>query len=351
MIDKEFGTLLLFFTTVVCTLLHADQAQAESNSISMNRAVHIRSPLARVMYTKHIQGHFDRSKVESYAYKWYECNDELFTNEIKKMFVRSHKDDETNKFLDGCYEQSDWVFTQLSKAIAKTFLSLFMSQTTINGLLQRGSMFVCSSEQFRTLASIDKNWKASSMLDLGAGDGMVTKYLAPHFQEVIVTEMSTTMQWRLQEKGYKVVGVDEWANRTYDMISCLNLIDRCDKPITLLHNIHKALNPGGIVILAVVIPYRPFVEFGSSKNCPSEYMEVEGKTWEEQAQSLITEYFIPAGFKLRSFTRVPYLCEGDMHNPFYVLSDALFVLESSEISCEVQSCSGQPTEKMIYEQS
>ncbi|XP_071965203.1 protein-L-histidine N-pros-methyltransferase-like [Antedon mediterranea] len=293
-----------------------------------SRALHIRSPLARMMFTKHIQGCFERSKVESYAHKWYESNDELLSDEIRSFFIKSNKDEETDKFLDSCYEKSDWIFTQLSKGIAKAFLSFFISQTTINGLLQRGSMFVCSSEQFRTLASIDVNWKGRSMLDLGAGDGMVTQYFAPHFEEVYVTEMSTTMQWRLQEKGFKIIGVEDWTNGTYDMISCLNLIDRCDKPITLLQDIRKALNPDGIAIIAVVIPYKPFVEFGSSQNVPSEHIEVKGNTWEEQAESFVVDYFIPAGFKLRSFTRLPYLCEGDIHNPFYVLIDALFVLES-----------------------
>ena len=37
----------------------------------------------------------------------------------------------------------------------------------------------------------------------GAGDGMVTRFMAKHFDEVFATEMSTPMQWRLKEKDYK----------------------------------------------------------------------------------------------------------------------------------------------------
>ena len=68
---------------------------------------------------------------------------------------------------------------------------------------------------------------------------------------------------------FSVLGLDEWHadNRTYDVISCLNLLDRCDKPSTLLRNIRNSLTPNtGRLILAFVIPFRPFVEFGKYYN-------------------------------------------------------------------------------------
>ena len=64
---------------------------------------------------------------------------------------------------------------------------------------------------------------------------------------------------------FSVLDIDEWSSgeRSYDVISCLNLLDRCDKPATLLRNIHKSLTPGtGRLILALVIPFKPYVEFG-----------------------------------------------------------------------------------------
>lgn len=61
--------------------------------------------------------------------------------------------------------------------------------------------------------------------------------------------------------------IDEWQKTDfqYDVISCLNLLDRCDEPLQLLRDIKKALVPlTGRLILAVVLPFQPYVEI--SKN-------------------------------------------------------------------------------------
>lgn len=52
------------------------------------------------------------------------------------------------------------------------------------------------------------------------------------------------------------------ANPGYDVISCLNVVDRCERPISLLHLLYQNLRPGGILLLALVLPYEPFVEKG-----------------------------------------------------------------------------------------
>lgn len=54
-------------------------------------------------------------------------------------------------------------------------------------------------------------------------------------------------------------------------------------------------------------------------------MQVNGTMWEEQVNSL-ADVFEEAGFAVETFTRLPYLCEGDMYNDYYVLDDAVFVL-------------------------
>ena len=61
---------------------------------------------------------------------------------------------------------------------------------------------------------------------------------------------------------------------------------------------------------------------------PSEFIQVNGSTWEEQVESLVKDVFEPTGFTVEIFTRVPYLCEGDLYQDFYVLDDALFVLKA-----------------------
>lgn len=63
---------------------------------------------------------------------------------------------------------------------------------------------------------------------------------------------------------------------------------------------------------------------------PSEFVTVNGSSWEEQVHSLVKDVFEPCGFTVELFTRVPYLCEGDLYRDFYILDDALFVLKITE---------------------
>lgn len=62
---------------------------------------------------------------------------------------------------------------------------------------------------------------------------------------------------------FSLLEIDEWQKTgfQYDIISCLNLLDRCDEPLELLRDIKKALVPRtGRLILAVVLPFQPYVE-------------------------------------------------------------------------------------------
>lgn len=64
---------------------------------------------------------------------------------------------------------------------------------------------------------------------------------------------------------FRVLGIDEWQQTgfQYDVISCLNLLDRCDDPLLLLRDIRLSLVPNtGRLILAAVLPFQPYVEVG-----------------------------------------------------------------------------------------
>jgi len=136
-------------------------------------------------------------------------------------------------------------------------------------------MFVFSEEQFKYL--LDKaGFKSTreapeirlgdTLMDLGAGDGGPTQQLSPFFDETHVTETSWAMRDILNKKGFKVLEVETWSESRpefYDMISCLNLLDRCEKPATLLSEMRGALKPGGLLLVALVLPFRPYVEFSS----------------------------------------------------------------------------------------
>ncbi|XP_038067322.1 methyltransferase-like protein 9 [Patiria miniata] len=297
--------------------------------MAMQQRPHIRNPLMRIAYEHQTNTKFNRQEIRRHfdVDKWYNCNLDDFPEDLRVLFHQCHMDSATEKFLDSCYQKSDWIITQAWHSLAKAFLGFFMSSTSINGLLDRGCMFVFSMEQFRSLLEINADFKADHLLDLGAGDGKVTEIMAGHFRRVSATEVSYTMQRRLRQLGYTILGLDQWAGHKYDVISCLNLLDRCERPATIMRDIHRSLVPGGVTIVAMVLPFKPFVESGFNQNRPVENLHVQGKTWEEQARSLIVDFFTPAGFTVLAFTKLPYLCEGDTENPFYVLQDVVFVLK------------------------
>lgn len=287
---------------------------------------YIRSPLARAVYSRIIEDQSEQSCNHSY---WYSVNLEHFSSDLKTKFLQLGKDNETQRFLKDCGEKSDWLFTQIFHSLVKFILSWVMNKTSINGLLKRGSMFIFSQDHFSSLMEIDSHQKRDRLLDLGAGDGMITRQMASFFNEVFVTEMSATMKWRLNEHGFKLLDTEEWFSDTqekYDVISCLNLLDRCERPIEILEHIRSMLKPGsGRLLLAIVLPFSPYVEFGVG-NHQMQHLNICGKTFEEQVQSLTKNVLEPLGYVLERFSRLPYLCEGDLHHSFYYLSDAVFVL-------------------------
>lgn len=189
-------------------------------------------------------------------------------------------------------------------------------------------MFVYSNTQFQKLLRVNSDWHAESLLDLGAGDGKVTAKMAKHFDKIYATEAATQMQRQLTERGYELLPIDSWADKSYDVITCLNLLDRCDKPMQLLNDIRSSIKPDGYVLVASVSPYSPYVELNASSNHqPTERLPITSKSVEGQVNETVKNLFEPCGFELFSFSRVPYLCEGDMSTSFYVLHDIIFVLK------------------------
>lgn len=68
---------------------------------------------------------------------------------------------------------------------------------------------------------------------------------------------------------------------------------------------------------------------GNKKLPPTERLPVYGETFEEQVACFAYKVFQPLGLNVDVISRTPYLCQGDMYNPYYVLNDAIFVLSST----------------------
>lgn len=268
-------------------------------------------------------------------------------------------DGATQKWLDEARETSSKLWTQIYHVLARLFLGLFLTQTDLNGFLRRGSMFVLSEYQFKHLLNAGgfnhnfaKNQQMIDILDIGAGDGAVTVRLAKSvimsgsniLLKVFCTETSFFMRERLAERKFTVVDSIRDAENVH-LIACLNVLDRCVDPFEILTDIHDTLAVNGRAILALVLPYNPYVEKNSS-HMPNQLLLPDSWTKQRHGQyvtleSEVVEFFRQlekCGFVVEAWTKAPYLCEGDIRQSFYWLTDIVVVVSRS-IDKHHASCS------------
>ncbi|XP_034937903.1 methyltransferase-like protein 9 [Chelonus insularis] len=307
--------------------------------------------LARVLWEKQRAD----ERLESYdKTRWYRVDKSKIREDILKLWIplgvgecHDQPDKSAQEFLSRSLERSDSLPLQAWHSLAKSALSWFISRTSINGLLGRGSMHVFSTEQFQKLMDASGfNGPWNSVIDLGAGDGATTAHVAHLFNKVYATDVSTPMRWALAKRKFTVLDVDKWYKTgPFNVILCLNLLDRCDRPNTLLRLLKESLAPGGRLVVALVLPFSPYVEVGErGDHKPAEYLPVKGKGLEGQIAGLIDRVFSPLGLKCLAWSKLPYLCEGDLGQAYYFLDDVIFVLKTQEEegfyckTCGIETC-------------
>ncbi|KAL5289050.1 METTL9.2 family protein [Megaselia abdita] len=137
------------------------------------------------------------------------------------------------------------------------------------------------------------------------------------------------MRSRLKDMKFNVVEEIKQVSMV-PLIACLNVLDRCIDPHQILQDMFNALAPNGRILIALVLPYSHYCEFNTSHMPLRPLME----HWPEKARQfsfeaetvVFFEMLERMGFKVESWTKAPYLCEGDLHQSFYWLVDLVVVL-------------------------
>ena len=226
-------------------------------------------------------------------------------------------------------------FKDTMASLLQTFAG--MSRTDSNALTDRGRMFVFGPDHLFKLFG-RRRPAGRRLLDVGAGDGSVTANVAPGFDKVTATEMSQPMLGRLRAKGFEAVGDPDCLAAlpagSFDLVMMLNVLDRASKPRSMLRDLQRLVVPDtGRVLLAVVLPWCPFVENGSEQVVPEEALPMDGglckqgATFERSLAVLMREVLLPMGFEIEAWSRVPYISEGDSTQDLYILDDALLLLK------------------------
>ena len=301
-------------------------------------------------------------------------------------FVELKRDRETDEFLMRSSRRPQ-IYNVAKAAMCTKLRQSGKSLTEANAMLGRGKMFVLSEAHADFLVKeclgddVDELRNTGSYLDIGCGEGEVTQKLARYFGSVVTTESSPQMakrcadlhpEWTVietdkisdvfvrareqnEDEDAKKISrkstiskqraraffaniADETNNHNinnndagkFDCVGMFNVLDRCDKPFTMLQEIRNLLKPEtGLLVIAVVLPFRPFVELDDGRRRqPTEKLPIAtpSSSWEAGVTDLF-EVFEQSGFKVLKFARVPYICEGDHLAGAYILDDAVFVLK------------------------
>lgn len=292
---------------------------------------------------------------KTYRYS-YGMDDRCFRADLRPLIWAASYDPEAQDFMRESYERRLRWSAWIADSALCGWLTLFFSRTTVNALLNRGHMHVLSTAQLQVLigsalsmsdsgpsgggdgigSSLGVASAQARVCDIGAGEGGVTARFEPLLRNtgcITVTETDPVMRMRLARRGYSVQTPQEWAAATeerYEVISCLNVLDRCDAPLTLLKDMRLRLAPDGLLLIALVLPFRPFVEHGASRRQPSQHLPITGPIFETQLSSFITDVLQPGGFVVERISRVPYLCQGDLVQDYYQLNDAIVVARAAQ---------------------
>lgn len=255
----------------------------------------------------------------------YEADHAQLDPSLRLRFVPMHFDPETAEYLARCARFRGGV---LKTALQRT-LRCYMSDFNANGVLDMYPMYLLGTERWRQLLGPT----AGRLLDVGAGSGDITVKLAPLFDRVTTTEVSGAMSFRLRRRGFECASLDVALegvpNGPYDVITCLNVLDRTRYPRRLLDQLRNGLAPGGRLVVAMPLPYDPVYYDGARTLPPEEPLGCRSETWESAAAELIYDEIERVGLHVTHFTRAPYLSGGDSKRALYELDDLVAVCERS----------------------
>lgn len=192
--------------------------------------------------------------------------------------------------------------------------------------------------------------RLGTLVDVGAGPGLVSEPLAKLFRASVATELSRPCCLRLRARGITCVhgqGLSGEVTRRVrsalclkdcegaDVVAALNVLDRCARPRELLLQMGElAARPGGRVLLALRLPVEQYVVTPAGATSPAEevlpigpFPGANAGDWERALNAFAGFLEVELGLVVECFSRVPYLCQGEdeVTLPFTALDDAVLI--------------------------
>lgn len=252
----------------------------------------------------------------------YGINTDLLPEELRGKVILFDTDRSTIEFVCKC---KSGVIPRW-KYYSYRFLRRFFDFYSLHGLFGMYEMHLLNRDHWIKLVGEHKQ----SLLDIGAGQGFITENAKGLFDSIYVNEFYTTMVRRLKNKGFKIIegNLEEdvsHVNDRFDVVSILNVIDVCNKPISLIRNSIKLLKQDGLLIIADPLPFRKYLVYGG-KLASEKLPFVTKGGWEESLVKFYEEVLVPLGLEVVTITRLPYLSHSDSREGGYVYYDDMVVV-------------------------
>lgn len=135
-------------------------------------------------------------------------------------------------------------------------------------------------------------------------------------------EKSVKLKKVLKSKGYEVI---EKIEGEYELVLLLNVLDRCEAPITILEQIKKVKKK--YLLVSIVLPFKGFYTSGTKQMPQEENFMDYFKNWEESV-NILNKKFENLGFEVLTISRLPYLSEGNFNKYMYFLDTVVFLLKN-----------------------
>lgn len=254
----------------------------------------------------------------------YKIDRSLLPRELQDKVLEYSFDSETRGFLDQISNRPmPWWKPHLF-----SFLSQFIDVYDVHALLGMYNMWLLSNKQWRDLAGGQRR----SLLDVGAGQGFVTKNAKEVFDTVYVNELYPSMRKRLKKRDFSIVDGNleesiQDIEQKFDVVSIFNVIDRCERPISLIRSCTELLNNEGRLIIADPLPFNPKVLRHGHSSKPIEALSAtEAASWEESLVRFYTDVIKVNNLEVICLTRLPYLSQSINKSKDYVMFDDMVIV-------------------------
>lgn len=254
----------------------------------------------------------------------YSINKHLLPDVLKESFIEFSEDSATQDFIIQQPKKSLSFF----KSIFESLLSLILPAYEVEGLLRLEPMYLLSEEQWRLLL---KEKIGGVLLDVGAGQGFMTSKAKSIFKKIYTTETSHSLARRLRQQGFECFEKDlgetiSFIDQRFDAISFLNVLDRCDYPLSLLKNCISLLKPNGYLLIASPLPLYPYVRKVIYNKRPRQSLpQITSEIWEECLIHFYEQVIQKNNLEVVRWTRLPYVWKGTGNSYIESFDDVVMV--------------------------